>query len=125
MAFEGDRNHERAKELLTGESELATSDHVLVETWLLINSRFGRHYAEVFWRGIRTGRIETLIVTAADLEAARLIAEQFADQNFSIVDLTSFAIMTRQGLTRAASFDHHFSVFRFGENRDRAFEVSR
>jgi uncharacterized protein len=49
----------------------------------------------------------------------------FADQNFSIVDRTSFAVMERLGLTRAISFDDDFAVYRYGRNRDRAFEVLR
>jgi len=34
----------------------------------------------------------------------------------------SFAVMERLGLTRAASFDDDFAVYRYGRNRDRAFE---
>ncbi len=53
------------------------------------------------------------------------IAQAFADQDFSIVDCTSFAVMQRLGVYRAASFDDDFAVFRFGRARRRAFEVVR
>lgn len=33
--------------------------------------------------------------------------------------------MLRLGLTRAASFDADFAVYRFGRRRDRAFDVVR
>jgi len=62
-------------------------------------------------------------VTAADLEVAFAIGESFPDQDFSIVDRTSFAVMQRLGVLRAATLDHHFAVFRFGRDRNRAFEI--
>jgi predicted nucleic acid-binding protein len=49
----------------------------------------------------------------------------FSDQDFSLVDRTSFAVMERLGLVRAASFDDHFAIYRYGRNRDRAFEILR
>jgi hypothetical protein len=33
--------------------------------------------------------------------------------------------MERLGLTRAASFDDDFAVYRYGRGRDKAFEVLR
>ena len=33
--------------------------------------------------------------------------------------------MERLGVTTAASFDAHFSIYRFGPRRERAFEVQR
>lgn len=64
-------------------------------------------------------------VTSADLEVARRIADGWRDQDFSIVDCTSFAVMQRLGIRRAASLDTDFSVFRFGPGRRLAFEVVR
>lgn len=114
-----------AKALLSRGDQLAVTDHILVESWLLINSRFGRQFAETFWRGVRASAVETLIVTSDDIEAAWMMAAQFPDQDFSLVDRTSFAVMERLELMRAASFDHHFAVYRFGRSRDRAFEIVR
>lgn len=62
-------------------------------------------------------------MTAADLEAAWAIGEAFPDPGFSILDRTSFAVMERLGTTRAASFDHHFAVYRYGARREKAFQV--
>jgi len=47
------------------------------------------------------------------------------DQTFSIVDRTSFVVMERLGLTRVASFDRDFAIYRYGRDRNRAFEVMR
>jgi predicted nucleic acid-binding protein len=59
------------------------------------------------------------------MEAAWATGEAFDDQSFSIVDRTSFAVMERMGITKVASFDDDFAVYRFGRNRDRAFEILR
>ncbi len=118
-----DRNNARAKAVLEGQREHVTTDHVAVETWLLLHSRYHRHGAERFWERIRQGSVHIEIVTAADMEAAWAIGEAFPHQEFSIVDRTSFVVMERLGITRAASFDDDFSIYRYGSNRDRAFEV--
>ncbi len=47
------------------------------------------------------------------------------DQDFSIVDRTSFAVMERLRVSAVASFDNHFAVYRFGPRRERAFEIQR
>ena len=120
-----DRDNARARALLQATTAHITTDHVLVECWFLLNSRYHRRGAELFWERIRAGAVRVEFVTPADLEAAWAIGEIFADQNFSIVDRTSFAVMERLGVTRAASFDDDFAVYRYGRNRDRAFEVIR
>lgn len=124
-ADRGDRSHRRATTILAGGEPLVTSDHVLVETWLLLRHRIGRSAAERFWEGLRSGVADVEAVTAADLAVAWAVAEGFPDQDFSIVDRTSFAVMQRLGLERVASFDDDFAVFRFGRNRRQAFEVVR
>lgn len=124
-ADRGDRSNRRAKEILTGGDRLVTSDHVLVETWLLLAHRLGRDAAERHWAAVRAGAVALEPIVAADLEVAFAIGEQFPDQDFSIVDRTSFALMQRLGVLRAATLDEHFAVFRFGRDRSRAFEIVR
>jgi uncharacterized protein len=118
-----DSHNRRAKELLASSKGHVITDHTLVETWLLLNSRYGRPYAERFWDRIRNGAAVVERVTIEDLEFAWQIGERFVEQKFSIVDRTSFALMERLGIVHAASFDHHFIVYRYGPNRERAFEV--
>ena len=120
-----DQRNTRAKVLLGHIDAPLLTDHVLVETWLLLNSRVHRFAAEQFWRGIRQGGVELEKATTADLETAWAIGELFRDQEFSIVDRTSFAVMVRLGVTRVASFDHDFAVYRYGRSRDKAFEILR
>jgi predicted nucleic acid-binding protein len=96
---------------------------VLVETWLLLRYRLGRAAAEGFWDGIRSGLAALEMVGPADLEIAHAAGADFEDQDFSLVDRTSFGVMQRLGIERAASLDAHFAVFRYGRGRDRAFVV--
>ena len=121
----GDREHERAAAILTSGEPLVTTDHVLIETWLLLHARLGRAAAERFWDGLRAGAARVEQVGGADLERAWSTGRDFEDQDFSIVDRTSFAVMLRLGLSRVASFDNDFAIYRFGTRRDQAFDVIR
>jgi uncharacterized protein len=120
-----DRHYARSKELLARDEPLLTTDHVLFEAWRLARDRFGYDVAERFWANLRAGAVSIEHVTPADLDAAWAIGETFADQSFSIVDRTSFAVMERLGIHRALAFDDDFAVYRFGPRRDRAFELLR
>jgi uncharacterized protein len=120
-----DHDNARAKSILESTWDHVTTDHVLVETWLLLNSRYRREVAEQFWDHIRRGGVRIEPVTTADLEAAWAIGEAFPDQDFSIVDRTSFAVMERLNIVQAASFDKDFAVYRYGRARDKAFELLR
>ena len=125
MVVRRDRNNARAKEILGGIDRAVTTDHVIVETWLLLNNRYRRSGADLFWEGFRANAAQIELVTMADLQVAWTIADAFRDQTFSIVDRTSLAVMERLGITRVASFDRDFAIYRYGPNRDRAFEVLR
>lgn len=120
-----DRSNTRATVILSAGEHLVTTDHVLVETWLLLRHRLHRQAAEQLWEGLRAGVASIEPVTAADMETAWAISQAFPDQDFSIVDRTSFAVMQRLGIQRVAAFDDDFAVFRYGRNRSRAFEVVR
>lgn len=122
---ETDADHARAREVLGSGVPLVTTDHVLVEAWLLIKSRTHRAAADSFWRHVRSGAARIESTTPSDLEVAWQLGERFSDQDFSLVDRTSFATMMRLGITRVASFDSHFAVFRYGPRNTLAFEVLR
>ena len=124
-ADRSDASNSRAVDLLSTDEPLVTSDHVLIETWRLIHYFLSSDAAARFWDGLRSGIAAVEQTTQADLEAAWAIGEQFADQDFSIVDRTSFALMERLGISRVLSFDRDFAVFRYGRGRRTAFEVLR
>jgi predicted nucleic acid-binding protein len=120
-----DRDNSRAKAILKAGETLVTTDHVLVETWTLLHHRLKPHAAERFWQGLRSGIASIEPVGLADLEAAWQIGSVWRDQDFSIVDRTSFAVMHRLGVERAASLDDHFAIFRFGPKRRQSFTIVR
>ncbi|HEY1205443.1 MAG: PIN domain-containing protein [Bryobacteraceae bacterium] len=124
-ADSSDTSNPLAKAILSGGEPLVITDHVLIETWTLIRHRLDRRASERFWQVLRDGVATIETVGAADLEAAWQIGLAYRDQDFSIVDRTSFAVMCRLGIERAASLDDHFAIFRFGPNRRRAFTVVR
>ncbi len=121
-----DRNNARAKLILREAiGTLVITDHILVETWSLLSSRHRHDAAETFWRRVREGIVLMEKVTELDLDTAWMISEVFSDQSFSLVDRTSFVVMERLGITRAASFDDDYLVYRYGPKRDRAFHIIR
>lgn len=121
----GDSSNARAKDALDADEPLLTTDHVLVETWLLLHHRLGREAARRFWEGVRSGVAILEQVVRADLDVAWEIGERFPDQDFSLVNRTSFAVMRRLGLSKAATLDDDFAVYRYGRDRSRAFEIVR
>jgi predicted nucleic acid-binding protein len=78
-----------------------------------------------FWEGPRRGVAAVEPLGHADLETAWAIGQALPDQDFSIVDRTSFAVMERLGIHWAAAFDDDFAVSRFGPQRSRACDVIR
>ncbi len=119
-----DVHHRRAVERLSEFSgDLLTSDHVLVETWFLAANRLGTEVAETLVNAIRAGRARVEVAGVADLEVAAQIHDAFADQEFSIVDRTSWSIMQRLGVHEAISFDRDYLIYRFGRDRRQAFTV--
>ena len=96
-----------------------------METWTLLRWRVHRAAAESFWSGLRSGVAAVEPVGEADLEAAWGIGRDFPDQDFSLVDRTSFAVMLRLGLGLAATFDDDFAIYRYGPRRSAAFEIVR
>jgi predicted nucleic acid-binding protein len=121
-----DRHHVRAGELLLAQAgDLVTSTFVLVETWLLLQSKMNFAVAEQFAEFVRSGAARLEHSTMDDLQSAWEIAEAFSDQRFSLVDRASFAMMERLAVSKVVSFDDDFIVYRFDPDRRRAFEVLR
>jgi len=120
-----DRHHDRAVERLGAGLELVTSTFVLVETWLLLQSKIGFVLAEDFSSFVRSGAATIEHTTMSDLEYAWRMPATFRDQSFSLVDRTSFAMMERLEVSKAVAFDDDFVIYRFGPDRRQAFEVLR
>lgn len=116
--------NELAKSILLRLDGWTLTDHVLGETWQLLKARFGSEVANAFWDRLRESGAVVEPVTASDLEAASQIDASYPDEEYSFVDRTSFAVMERLGITRAASFSPSFSTYRYGR-RKQAFQILR
>ncbi len=125
LADESDHNHPVAKDVYESliKLRMATTDYVLLECWFLIGRYLGREKAISFWDGLRSGIVDMINVNLQDLDQAREIIDRFPDQDFSLVDASSFAAMEREGIKTVFTFDSHFRVYRFGRDKRRYFEV--
>lgn len=123
-ALTRDRNNGLAKSILLSLEGWTLTDQVLAEIWQLLSARFGGGVAEVFWGRLRESGAVVEPVTASDLEAASRIEATCPDEEYSFVDRTSFAVMERLGITRAASLSPSFSTYRYGR-RKQAFQIIR
>ena len=124
LADATDRHNAEAREFCgaqAGQREFVTTGLVLAETWGLIVSRGGRAAALKFWASVRETRTHVATVEPADLEVAWRIINEWSDQDFSLVDCTTFAVMERLGINDVFAFDSHFLVYRYGRDRQRAF----
>jgi len=88
---------------------LLTSDYVLDEIITNVRYDFGHQVARALGdRLLRSNFCPVLPVEPADRDAAWEIFCQYADQDFSFTDCTSFTLMRRLGVQEAFAFDHHF-----------------
>ncbi|MCK1361240.1 PIN domain-containing protein [Bradyrhizobium sp. 199] len=122
-AAKRDAQNERAKSILQSIDQYLTTDLVLVETCQLLKARFGRSVAEVFWERLCDSGVRIEPVVRADLDAASEIGARFPDESFSFVDRTSFALMERMGITRAATFNPDFAAYRPRRGHKRPFQI--
>lgn len=108
VADESDRHHEETRALFASRGvvgDLKTSDHVFVESWCLIRARLGKAAAMKYWDAMETGVVQVYGVKSEDLTRARRIARAWEDQDFSLVDCTSFAVIERTGIAEALALD--------------------
>lgn len=116
--IERDQHHEAARGLwrrIAAERlPCFTSNAVLAETLTLLGRRASYHFAAT-----KAGMLyasEALTVLRSDQEDELVAVEHFtkyADLHVSFVDCLSFALMEREGISRAFAFDHHFSLVGF------------
>ena len=79
--------------------------------------------AEALVDAIRGGIARIEVSLLADLEVAGAIGTVFGDQDFSLSDRTSWAVMERLGIEEVVSLDRDFRIYRYGPGRRRAFHV--
>ena len=126
LADRSDRHHIAARRTLEArraDEEWITTDHVIVESWLLLRGRLGYAAALKLWDALAAGLATVAGLSSEDWMAARRIVDEWRDQELSLVDGTSFAFMARVGLERALAFDLHFELYRYGPGRRRRWRL--
>jgi predicted nucleic acid-binding protein len=93
---------------------LITTNLVIAEVYTLIRRTGGYDPAMKFLRSTRESIHLNVIYLDRSLEdGAEEILSKYKDQDFSLVDAVSFALMRERGIERAFAFDRHFIVAGF------------
>jgi predicted nucleic acid-binding protein len=111
-----DQYHQRAVAgwRLLRKHRCVTTSHVLDEVFTLLGRRAGNRFAAERARTILTSQALAILRPELDDELLALeLFESFADQAVSYTDALSFAVMRRQRIERAFSFDRHFALAGF------------
>jgi len=109
-----DQHHEVAVrywgEISRRRLRLCTSSFVLDETFTLLGRIAGRGFAAERARNIYASRVLRVLRPDDEVESHALeFFTKFADKNVSFTDCVSFALMKRERVRRAFTFDGHFS----------------
>ena len=108
-----DKYHAPATQLfqqfVTIRQVMVTTNLVIAEAYASIR-KMGGHVAALDFLEIcrQTSFIRRVYSDAALELQAEAILRQFSDQDFSLADAVSFALMRQLGITEAFTFDHHF-----------------
>lgn len=96
-------------ERIRGATRAVTTNLVIAETHALLVRRVNRTVALAFVEQV--GRAPNIVVHATpELEADAVSdwLEAFDDQDFSLTDAVSFAVMTERRIREAVTLDRHF-----------------
>jgi predicted nucleic acid-binding protein len=103
------RAREALRDLVESGARLFTSNYILAETYTALLVRVGREEAIAWGTAFRSGRVVEFIRIDEPIEdEAWSILVSHRDKTWSYVDATSFALMDREGVDEAFSFDRHF-----------------
>jgi uncharacterized protein len=122
LAVKAQPFHKQASDLITRTAQqgfkVYTSNYVMSEVVALFTSplRLPRHQTISFIQSIRESQIAEIVFVdeAVDAQAWDLLRNR-QDKEWSLVDCSSFVIMTRLGITEALTTDHHFEQAGFAK----------
>lgn len=101
---------EALRALIERGAQLVTTNYVFAETYNTLLSRAGRWTAFEWGTDARSGsQVEFVRVDQELEESAWEILASHADKDWSYVDAVSFAVMERDGISTAFTFDEHFA----------------
>jgi len=101
-------------EQLESRTLLVTTDLILAEVHILLRRRLGHEAAVRFLDSANASPHIEIVFTTSDLEVrAKEWLRRFADQDFSLTDAVSFALMGDRGIGTAFALDAHFVIAGF------------
>ena len=102
------------RERVSGGVRIVTTNLIVAETHALLLRRVGRGPAEAFARVVR-GSPNLVVASTPGLEIAALDEwiGRFGEQDFSLADAVSFAVMAERGIREALTQDRHFATAGF------------
>lgn len=114
----GHADHERLAAALRARIEagvtVVSTNLVLAESHALIMRRIGREVAHSFLTSARAAPNQ-VVYSSRELEerAEEGWLRRFDDQDVSLTDAVSFAVMTERGIGEALTLDRHFEIAGF------------
>ncbi len=102
------------REAIEERYRIVTTNLIVAEAHALLLRRFGHDVALAFLREIRS-EPNVVVESSRELEesARHDWLERFEDQDFSLTDSVSFAVMRERRISSALTLDRHFSVAGF------------
>lgn len=98
--------------LVADRQRFVTTNLVLAEVHALLLTRINRVVALQALQAIEGSHLTTIVrVSERDEQRARAILVQYDDKDFSLADVTSFAVMERLGIGRAFTLDRNFAQY--------------
>lgn len=90
---------------------------------MLVDARSGPARADEWLTRLLVAGVSVVGFDAADIAKALAIADDYPDQDFSLADRVSFALLERFARNRVWTYDSDFAVYRFGRDRTAAFTI--
>lgn len=107
-----------ARRLVQRGRRIVTTNLVVAETHALVMRRVGVATALTFVQTV-TSPPNLIVRSTAELEEQAVTdwLARYADQDFSLTDAVSFAVMRERRISEALTLDHHFEVAGFAATR--------
>lgn len=94
--------------------QLITTNLVIAETYNLIRRRLGHAAGIQFLESLqKSPRLVKVYSNNVFETQAETILRRYADQDFSLTDAVSFAVMQDRKISEAFAFDYHFALIGF------------
>ncbi len=106
------------QQALTRQRLLVTTNYIIAELVALLTSRsrISRQQIILYIDALKAApQIEVIHVNAELDAAAWILLKARTDKEWSLVDASSFVIMTSYGMTEALTTDHHFTQAGFAQ----------